>query len=272
MIYYANATRTKLTNRLGRAFSLVEVLVVIGLILVLLSLAIPGLAGVRRQAREISALSSIRTMGQGLHQYATDSMDLVPAFLPKTSFFIRQGGKWPEVLYRNIRLRGGWFDHSALYHLAFSPLLPWGVNRAPGAPNNLPSVTIDGVRSAYYTDFRLSDSFYAEPSYWEFGRQRGPEQWGAQRLISVAFPSRKALLWQTRSFPGPGGGVELGFLGNVPGAILWADQSASEEVLRKLREGGPVNHFHPGIGSPAPADARGLPVRDTEHGILGVDR
>ena len=74
-----------------RAFTLVELLVVIGIIGLLISILLPALNKARASAAAIKCMSNLRTIGQGLAIYANDSPN--HGFLPRAWDRVQP---WPE--------------------------------------------------------------------------------------------------------------------------------------------------------------------------------
>src|SRR5256885_5852411 len=56
----------------ARAFTLVELLVVIAIIAILVALLLPALASAREAGRKASCLSNLRQIGIAMHGYAAD--------------------------------------------------------------------------------------------------------------------------------------------------------------------------------------------------------
>lgn len=74
------------------AFTLIELLVVITIITILMALLFPVLSGYMERARAMTCLNNLKSLGQGITQYMTDS---------KGSFFRNDGTPdeiWPKAL------------------------------------------------------------------------------------------------------------------------------------------------------------------------------
>src|SRR5262245_49707888 len=64
--------------RLRRAFTLVELLVVIGIIAILIAVLLPALRTAREHALSVQCLSNLRACGQILYLYANQNKGMFP--------------------------------------------------------------------------------------------------------------------------------------------------------------------------------------------------
>src|SRR5438094_657954 len=75
----------------ARGFTLVELLVVIGIIAVLIGILIPALSKARTAAVTTACLSNLRQIGISFNQYATENHGWLPGPGPERDFRIAPG-------------------------------------------------------------------------------------------------------------------------------------------------------------------------------------
>lgn len=196
----------------GDGFTLVELLVTIGVIGVVVSIILPALAGARVAARETQALANQRSVAQSFSVYAGefgcwpfrrrgvvpdgDGVDapLVPAN-PQILFV----NWWPE----GVRI--GVSDHFAqewLWPGIVARTIPWQQNYAtwvsPGMPTELPTEPDlgGGMHLWDQISVRYSNAFVARPELFKAGGATEDDRLLAPTKPSeVTFASGKVMLW-----------------------------------------------------------------------------
>ena len=195
-----------------RAFTLIELLVVIVIVSILLSLALPALAGARRQAKATVAIANGRTVGTTFNQYA-DEFGAYP-FADDTKMPLNM----PQPPRPGI-MHVPWFPVGAIigtsepWHLSslwaglVGSAMGWQENYAawvsPGLSTALPEVD---PGSMIFTDalephvsWRYSNAFIARPKVWDADNPPAgadwPKLWKSCAPADVLFPADKVLLW-----------------------------------------------------------------------------
>src|SRR5439155_25298558 len=93
--------KRRFTSKLGKGFTLVELLVVIGIIAVLLSILLPTLGKVRRQAYTLQCASNMRQLSMAMLMYIGDNKGRFPAAEFSTIAGVYPyGWWWPNELVR----------------------------------------------------------------------------------------------------------------------------------------------------------------------------
>ena len=90
-----------------RGFTLVELLVVIGIIAVLIGILMPALSKAREKAKRTNCLSNLRTLGQSLFMYANAHKDRLPNGNPAGVYTDYAGANWVMVNFASEYVREG---------------------------------------------------------------------------------------------------------------------------------------------------------------------
>jgi len=178
-----------MTQKNTRAFTLIELLLVIVIVAILISLTLPALGHIRDNAKELGVQSTIGSHANIMSLYLADYRDAYPALVPRgasSSTYI-VGGQ-PYVI-------NGYFGQ--VYVWQFGLAEQYYDGRVTGElfkrPNRPPWLV---------SDYRYSASFMADPAFWNYRTRTGPEQWRGQRGQSVRYPSAKVLLADDRIMEG----------------------------------------------------------------------
>lgn len=257
-----------LPRGLACGFSLPELLVVIGVVVILLAISLPTLQGARSRARGVGGLSNIRQLGTMVSLYI-DVHASAPALLAPVYSSDPADEQEHETAWGTIH--GYWWTNAYLFHFALDDMPDASVLTDPGHPaaDTGEHLARTGVASP---DYALSESFYAGPAYWDRWTQRGPTQWRTQTLERVRYPSGKAFMKQTVAYDVPGfpSGYMVCCVDTVQSAVLWSDLSSTREVQGRLLPGVP-NFWD--VRQPLPQIwANGRPIDATQDGVLGRDR
>ena len=97
-----------------RGFTLVELLVVIGIIALLIGILLPTLNRAREASRRATCLSNLHSIGQAMYLYAHDHRDRLPNSNPKNTS--DQGDAYDQVNYVMTRLYEKYSNAAGVFH------------------------------------------------------------------------------------------------------------------------------------------------------------
>ena len=148
-------------NKKTKAFTLVELLVVIGIIAILISIILPSLTRARESANRAACLSNLRSIGQMYLIYAQDNKRQIPlgtqSNVYQESYWIRLNGRYPSW---GPFFLGGYMKTPGIFYCP-SSMDPW---YQYNGPNNKYDPANTNTRAGYFMRPMFADG---TPVLWQ---------------------------------------------------------------------------------------------------------
>ncbi len=268
-----------MARRTGRsAFTLIELMVVIGIIALILAIALPALGGARTSAKQLLALSNVAQTQKMFEQYASDhgrypfrAAGDQPAGLDEPSdpnaITFRW---WPEG--RVVIATTEHFEQENLWYPMVAPLEDWPtlaeVWISPGKDARLP--TLEELLDGYEVDLTeifsivYSNSFVARPNLWTPDRGDTVDRLAElrpTRPAEVRSPAGKVMLWDQDVAYITDEIEEIDGHKTIRTPIAFADGHADVKDPTEASEGVP-NPLRGGFN---------MKLHNTREGVYGID-
>ncbi len=170
-----------------QAFTLIEVLVVIGIIGVIIALTFPVLSSIRRSTIEHKSLANMHTHMSVLQLYATDHRGILPFLThPEADFTILRGGG-EAVQSRFFGVNEYWFI--GLTDLYYGSSLDLDLFAYPGQGGGI---------------YLYSSTLFTTHEYWNPATRDTTtvQQWHPRRITQTRYPSSKVAYTESRNREG----------------------------------------------------------------------
>jgi prepilin-type N-terminal cleavage/methylation domain-containing protein len=158
----SSSDRTANIQRGG--FTLVELLVVIGIIAVLMGILLPTLASARRSANSVKCLASLKEIGNAFSMYAMENKGFLPAARDNVNQYTASGAKaerrWTDLLAKYFNKKGANFQTNAELTQIRTASVLWGCPEwartfeyNANAPGGSADMVYNGYGMQYYPSF-----------------------------------------------------------------------------------------------------------------------
>lgn len=200
--------RTDTMHGTPRAFSLIEMLVVITIISILTSILVPALSKAQVTSRRTLALANARTLATTYEAYLSANRETYPFIAPTEEPSV-PGERvvafkwWPEgTLVATTDL----FTLEWAWPALITSVTPWqegyptwvSPGRDTTLPEEIPDFSDEDHPPEELVSWRVSSAFLGDPAIWNPDRPGDdPRLVRAVRAQEVTFPSSKVLAWDT---------------------------------------------------------------------------
>ena len=173
--------------RKARAFTLVELLVVIGIIALLISILLPSLSAARRNANTVKCLSNLRQIGTAMQLYADDFKGAIPV--------VRQDYPDPDV-NPSATSRYYWWDMVTPYLARLNKITKEQttdeLNEARqsviwGCTEWTARMDLDLATGAFYPGYGMNVNPYYTAKFSTFDRAQALCRWGPPPVSSSVY-------------------------------------------------------------------------------------
>lgn len=176
-------------------FTIIELLVSIGVIAILIGILLPALSGARIRASQVKALNDLRQIGFSVQLYVDDTDSFYPYYPPDTPHLLGP----PSDPIAIIFVDNDPWSISYLWVTMMHRVAPWtdhysswiGVGRDYGGLPWLDALIDDQWLQPGY---RMSNSLVATPHTWS-RTETGTPRVGATRQGQIRYPSSKVLFF-----------------------------------------------------------------------------
>lgn len=173
-----------------RAFTLTELVVVLGVVALLAAILLPALASVQRAAGRSASGSNLRNISAMIEQYAAGNNLAYP--------FPDESRSYP-LGCRGVTIQFGHWSAAINWPMIVGATISWeqyfGVMHSPGGARS-----INQSDCGHPTSYEYSHSFIARPELWSDPTPTLGAMLRPTRTSEVRFPSRKVLMWDREAF------------------------------------------------------------------------